>query len=380
MTMPQTMLNQETVQSAIEWVCSAATKEQDKWFYQPATRQQILQASSRSSNETVLYGFSTFIKPLTQSLTESPVEALTTFHFAYSTWDGRILFVDQLGRCDGSDYAKVEDPQMSAILRLILTRIATRLECARMTWHHRCPPSIYPSFLKPNTMDKEVLTLHWNADSMEDFVGSEESSRIVRHCANTPSTEDIIRQTLASGEDFGPLQVCLAQKADVDDISRLVQGLADYVNESESVNIGFDQYRLDGFDAHPALFQCLLLSCRNEQADNLTQTCGYAFCYLGETLCQGRFLYLEDLYIDPNFRGKGGGKLLMRTLASLALALGCEQSVWQALDWNIAALNFYKGLGAQVQAGLRTSKFSASLLHRLAAIPLEEACVLSMKA
>ena len=56
----------------------------------------------------------------------------------------------------------------------------------------------------------------------------------------------------------------------------------------------------------------------------------------------------------------------MNALASIALALGSERIVWQALDWNLPALNFYKRLGAIVQDGLTCSKFTSSTIQDLA--------------
>jgi len=60
-------------------------------------------------------------------------------------------------------------------------------------------------------------------------------------------------------------------------------------------------------------------------------------------------LYLEDLYITPQYRGKGAGEALLRHLAKIAVEKGCGRFEWSVLDWNIPAIEFYKSLGAQPQ-------------------------------
>jgi len=58
-------------------------------------------------------------------------------------------------------------------------------------------------------------------------------------------------------------------------------------------------------------------------------------------------LYLEDLYIQPDYRGKGYGKALLKYLAKLAKERGCGRLEWSVLDWNKPSIGFYKKLGAR---------------------------------
>jgi len=58
-------------------------------------------------------------------------------------------------------------------------------------------------------------------------------------------------------------------------------------------------------------------------------------------------LYLEDIYVRPEFRGKGAGKAIMSKLARLALENGCDRISWLVLEWNEHAIAFYESLGAQ---------------------------------
>jgi GNAT superfamily N-acetyltransferase len=58
-------------------------------------------------------------------------------------------------------------------------------------------------------------------------------------------------------------------------------------------------------------------------------------------------LYLEDLFVRPELRGRGIGKLLLQTLARIAVDRGCGRFEWWVLDWNEPAIRFYRRLGAQ---------------------------------
>lgn len=187
--------------------------------------------------------------------------------------------------------------------------------------------------------------------------------------------------------------VRLAGADDLDDIGRLVQGLADYENEPDAVHVTVDHYRRDGgfieskaviekeeqkegeqLSGTPmSLFFCLLLQHEQEQ-----KAVGMAFCYVGCMLgdhskCEeegdacdnfgGFFLYWEDLFIEEAYRGRGGGSLVMRTLAGLGLSLQCTHLRWQALEWDEPALKFYDGLGARVMKGCLTSRYAGHKIH-----------------
>lgn len=60
-------------------------------------------------------------------------------------------------------------------------------------------------------------------------------------------------------------------------------------------------------------------------------------------------LYLEDLYVSPDHRGSGAGKLLLKHLARLAVEKGCGRFEWSVLDWNVPAIRVYDAIGAEPQ-------------------------------
>lgn len=161
------------------------------------------------------------------------------------------------------------------------------------------------------------------------------------------------------------LRLRLATVDDLETIERLVMGLAEFEKEPESVQVTKEHYRRDGFSSdEPPLFSCLLLehvkpddtSTNNKSND--VYVCGMALCFFGYSFGEGRFLFLEDLFIEKEFRGMGGGTLLMQVLAEIAESTHCIRAVWHALYWNTPALTFYNKIGARVVDGLLTSRFA----------------------
>ncbi len=91
-------------------------------------------------------------------------------------------------------------------------------------------------------------------------------------------------------------------------------------------------------------------------------------------------LFLEDLYVQPQARGSGIGKALLRHLAGLAVERGCGRMDWNVLDWNAPAIGFYKKLGADVLPDWRTCRRDGGRVARVGrtSIMLARACVLHL--
>ena len=77
-------------------------------------------------------------------------------------------------------------------------------------------------------------------------------------------------------------------------------------------------------------------------------------------------LYLEDLYVRPEMRGKGLGKIMLAYLAKTAIDLGCGRFEWWVLDWNISAIEFYKSLGAKPMDEWTVNRVTGQALEKLA--------------
>jgi GNAT superfamily N-acetyltransferase len=76
-------------------------------------------------------------------------------------------------------------------------------------------------------------------------------------------------------------------------------------------------------------------------------------------------LYLEDLYVRPEQRGRGIGKALLTRLASLAVERGCGRFEWTVLDWNETAIRFYKSMGADVMTQWQICRVTGDRLAQL---------------
>lgn len=93
---------------------------------------------------------------------------------------------------------------------------------------------------------------------------------------------------------------------------------------------------------------------------------GFALYFYNYSTWQGRCgLYIEDLYIQRPFRGKGYGKALIGHVASLAVEEGCARVEWVCLDWNKMSIDFYRSLGAVSMDGWSTYRLSGEDLKRL---------------
>ncbi len=155
---------------------------------------------------------------------------------------------------------------------------------------------------------------------------------------------------------YNRIQFRRATTSDADSILNLVHGLATYEKASHEVSVRSSTYVRDD-----PLFDCLLVEVVSVDPKNLvasskcsSKVVGMGFFYLGYAMSTGKYLYLEDLFIEHQYRGYGCGKALMYCLSDIALQLDCNRFVWQALDWNSPALDFYDSIGAKTCNGLKT--------------------------
>ena len=94
---------------------------------------------------------------------------------------------------------------------------------------------------------------------------------------------------------------------------------------------------------------------------------GFAIWFQNYSTWQARNgLYLEDLYIGPDHRGSGAGRLLLRHLARIAVSKGCGRFEWSALDWNAPAIRLYDAIGAEPQTEWIRYRMSGDRLREFA--------------
>ncbi|MGZ3142492.1 N-acetyltransferase family protein [Lentzea chajnantorensis] len=126
---------------------------------------------------------------------------------------------------------------------------------------------------------------------------------------------------------------------DVDAVVRLVHELALYERAPEQCHLTAEQLRTALFGEHPALF--------GHVAEVDGQVVGMALWFLNFSTWDGvHGIYLEDLYVTPEQRGKGLGKQLLEVLARECVERGYTRLQWWVLNWNEPSIGFYKSLGA----------------------------------
>ena len=93
---------------------------------------------------------------------------------------------------------------------------------------------------------------------------------------------------------------------------------------------------------------------------------GFALFFHNFSTFLGRAgLYLEDLYVKPEYRGKGYGKGLLKTLAEIAVERGCGRFEWWCLDWNTPSIDFYRSMGAEPMSDWTVYRIAGDTLTKL---------------
>jgi GNAT superfamily N-acetyltransferase len=126
---------------------------------------------------------------------------------------------------------------------------------------------------------------------------------------------------------------------DVPAVVALVRELAEYEKAVHEVRLTEEQLTAALFGDRPALF--------GHVAEIEGEVVGIALWFLNFSTWRGTHgVYLEDLYVQPQHRGRGLGRELLRTLAELCVERGYSRLEWWVLDWNTPSIDFYKAAGA----------------------------------
>jgi GNAT superfamily N-acetyltransferase len=142
-------------------------------------------------------------------------------------------------------------------------------------------------------------------------------------------------------------------------IVQFVRDLAEYERDPKAAVATEKDFLRDGFGADPK-FQVVFAEWEGKPA-------GFALFFYNYSTWQGRpGLYLEDLFVKPEFRGEGIGKALLLHLAKIAVENNCGRYQWQVLDWNEPAIQFYKSLGAEMMKEWLTMRVDGEALKKLA--------------
>ncbi|WGW11140.1 GNAT family N-acetyltransferase [Saxibacter everestensis] len=151
------------------------------------------------------------------------------------------------------------------------------------------------------------------------------------------------------------------RRATIDDIPGilgLIHELAVYEKEPDAVNTTEEDLRKALFGADPAAFAHVV------EVDG--EPVAMALWFLNFSTWEGvHGIYLEDLFVKPEHRGAGYGKLLLKTLAELCVERGYARLEWSVLNWNEPSIGFYKSLGAVPQDEWTTFRLTGDSLTSL---------------
>ncbi len=150
-----------------------------------------------------------------------------------------------------------------------------------------------------------------------------------------------------------------AKEEDVTLILSLIKGIADYEKLLHEVVATEEILRKSLFGKHKYA-EVIIAEYKNE-------TAGFALFFHNFSTFLGKpGIYLEDLFVKPELRGKGIGKILLTYLGKLAIERDCGRVEWSVLDWNEPAIKFYKNLGAQPLSEWTVLRVAGEAIKKLA--------------
>jgi GNAT superfamily N-acetyltransferase len=157
------------------------------------------------------------------------------------------------------------------------------------------------------------------------------------------------------------VRIVPATDADTPVVLQLIKALADYEKLTHLVSATEEDLRTWLFGPRPIIEVVLA------RADD--RAIGFALFFHNFSTFLGRpGLYLEDLFVVPEWRGRGVGEKLLTHLARLAVERGCGRMEWSVLDWNEPAIRFYTRLGAAPMPEWRICRLTGDALTRVAGL------------
>lgn len=154
-----------------------------------------------------------------------------------------------------------------------------------------------------------------------------------------------------------------ATPADVPQILAFIRDLATYEREPDAVCATEADLLRDGFPAGfgaTPRFHCLIAEWDSTPA-------GFALYFHNYSTWRGHTgIHVEDLFVRPEYRGKGIGKALLALIAAIAVEKGCHRLQWDVLEWNTPAIGFYEQMGAKMMTEWRTMRVNHDALSGLA--------------
>lgn len=159
-----------------------------------------------------------------------------------------------------------------------------------------------------------------------------------------------------------------ARAGDIGVLLEMIHGLAEYERLTHLFENTPERLADALFGERPAAEALLAWAVSGEAR----HAAGFALYFHNYSTFLGRRgLYLEDLYVRPEYRGRGCGKALLIAVARIAVERGCGRFEWAVLDWNVSAQRFYRGFGADVLPDWRIVRTTGEALEKLASLPAD---------
>ena len=164
------------------------------------------------------------------------------------------------------------------------------------------------------------------------------------------------------------LNIRPATPDDADSILTLIQGIAEYERLSHEV-VATREKIVETLFGEKKFAECLLAEeCEQEPGQPNQQAIGFALFFHNYSTFLGQpGIHLEDLFVLPEFRGKGVGKSLLKSVAQIAVQRNCGRMEWSVLDWNQPAIDFYNSLGATPMKEWFTYRLTGNALQQVGA-------------
>ena len=159
------------------------------------------------------------------------------------------------------------------------------------------------------------------------------------------------------GNKNSKLKIRKGKKRDLPAIFNLIKELALYENSLDKILITVKDLEKDGFGTNP-LYWILIAEIKGEIV-------GMAFYYIRYSTWTGKILYLEDFIVKGAFRRMGVGSLLFEECIRVSRKIKANGMVWQVLNWNKNAINFYKKYNAEIKNDWSNGKLNRKQINSL---------------
>jgi GNAT superfamily N-acetyltransferase len=146
-------------------------------------------------------------------------------------------------------------------------------------------------------------------------------------------------------------------KKDLPAVLSLIKELADFENAREEVTITLEDLERDGFENHPWYWFLV--------AENNNEIIGLSFYWIRYSTWKGKFLFLEDFVIKKEYRRCGIGSKLFKKTIKICQELKLNGMIWQVLDWNTPAIDFYKKYNANISSDWLNGKLTKKQISEI---------------